>query len=960
MRVFLKLLFSHYKAHWFRMLVAAVALSASVAMVVVVGAGYAVTMGSSGEPHRNFLGRFDFVAASGEREDGGLGRGRVGMEAPAAAIDDNVLAWLRERPDIAEMIECCEYQVEIYPAGWNFVSAMHNPGQYIPCSLTGIRSEKPPRELKSGQWFFNNGDDCDDAVLDSGIAQRVERVVGGLGSKGGGRGDRHAESGERPATRPTGPSGGRHEGMRGGPGGPGSAGMFQVATPTGIVQLRIRGVLDTPAGSGLGRKAVYVTSSMFERMTGFKFGVNRVLIAMKEGADRAAFKADFENFVSKAKYSAYLQTREDYEPTGGMMRKGGDEMDVMKYAGAILAPIAAMFIIFNTFSMGVQERIRQLAILRTVGMTRGQVGRLIVFEAMQLAVVGWVAGLAAGWWAVRYNMGAGGMGGFGMRSTVNFTSVAVMAAVVAFGATLVAALIPAWLAGRKRPLDAVTSSMFYESGRWAWWLPVIGLPMVLLNPLLTFTRIVPDAVRLPMLPLSLFTTMIGFAMISPLIILTFGRLFNLAIGALFGLDRRFLKRHYAAGKWQTIGCFVAMMVGMGLFVVVQTWGSTMLKPYQLAKRSPDASVTVFPDGIPIDRAGEVKDIKGIEKSVPMIVRNPELDEAAYGGSLKNLMMKDMLYIGCDVPSLLGGDGMTEATFVRGSEADAFEALKHGGCIITESLYIKSPELFDVGKTIEMETVDVPHRKMSHRIAGVVSMPGWHLLTMSARMRRGLSLVAGVVFVSEASAVADFPSAGYKTFWLKLAPGVKPADMEKPFIALAEKIRKENADPIPASALGRPYCHITDTAAMTAAINRRADSIIRPMTRIPLIAISLGALAIASTLVVSIHARSWDIGIMRSIGLDRWQLVRQILAEGIVICLLACVISLMFGLLIAWTFAIIAAERMGVSISFVIPWDMLFLGLGVAVASSLAACLWPAVVAARKQPLDLLQTGRSNE
>ncbi len=947
MRVFLKLLLSHYKAHWFRMLVATVALTASVAMVVVVGAGYAITMGSSGEPHRNFLGRFDFVAVSGEREKSGIGRGRVGMEAPAAAIDDSVLAWLRSRSDIAEMIECCTYQVEVYPAGWNFVSAMHNPGLYIPCSLTGIRSGKPPHELKNGQWFF---DDSDDAVLDSGLAQRLARNAGGsggAGGKGGGRGGRGAPpSGERSATRPDGKSGG-----------PGAAKMFQIATPTGIVQLRIRGVLDTPQSSGWGNEAVYVTSGMFERMTGFKFGVNRVLIAMKDGADQAAFKTAFEKYVSQGKYSAYLQTREEYEPKGGMMRKGGGEMEVMQYAGAILAPIAAMFIIFNTFSMGVQERIRQLAILRTVGMTRWQVGRLIVFEAVQLAVIGWAAGLATGW--ALLNQARGGMGGFGPRGVVDFTAVATMAAVVAFGATLIAALIPAWLAGRKRPLDAVAGSMFYETGKWAWWLPVIGLPLVLLNPLLTFTKVVPDAVRLRMLPLSLFTTMIGFAMISPLIILTFGRLFNMGIGVLFGLDRRFLKRRYSAGKWQTIGCFVAMMVGMGLFVVVQTWGSTMLKPFQLAEKSPDASVTVFPDGIPIDRAGEVKNIKGISKSIPMVVQNPELDEEAYGDSLQNMMMHDMLYIGCDVSSFFGDDGIMEADFVRGSREDAFKSLRRGGCLITESLYIKSPELFDVGKTIAIETVDTPHRKISHEIAGVVSVPGWHLLTMSARMRRGLSFVAGVVFVSETSAVADFPQAAYKTFWLKLAPGVKPADMEKPFIALAEKIRRENADPVPASAMGRPYCHITDTAAMTEAINTRAELIIVPLTRIPLIAISLGALAVASTLVVSIHARSWDIGIMRSIGLTRWQLIRQVLAEGIVICLLGCVISLMFGLLIAWTFAVIAAERMGVSISFVIPWDMLFLGLGVAVLSSLAACLWPAVVAARKQPLDLLQTGRSN-
>ena len=59
--------------------------------------------------------------------------------------------------------------------------------------------------------------------------------------------------------------------------------------------------------------------------------------------------------------------------------------------------LASLFIIFTTLSMGVNERIRQLAMMRAVAMTRAQVAGLIIAESLVLALIGWAGGLAAGW-----------------------------------------------------------------------------------------------------------------------------------------------------------------------------------------------------------------------------------------------------------------------------------------------------------------------------------------------------------------------------------------------------------------------------------------------------------------------------------------------------------------------------------------------------------------------------------
>ena len=59
--------------------------------------------------------------------------------------------------------------------------------------------------------------------------------------------------------------------------------------------------------------------------------------------------------------------------------------------------LAALFIIFTTLSMGVTERVRQFAVMRAVGLTRGQVARVIAVEGIMLALIGWGGGLLAGW-----------------------------------------------------------------------------------------------------------------------------------------------------------------------------------------------------------------------------------------------------------------------------------------------------------------------------------------------------------------------------------------------------------------------------------------------------------------------------------------------------------------------------------------------------------------------------------
>ena len=62
----------------------------------------------------------------------------------------------------------------------------------------------------------------------------------------------------------------------------------------------------------------------------------------------------------------------------------------------IMAIVIALFGIVNTLSLSVYERVRELGLLRAVGMSRRQIKRMIRVESVIIAVLGAVLGVAVG------------------------------------------------------------------------------------------------------------------------------------------------------------------------------------------------------------------------------------------------------------------------------------------------------------------------------------------------------------------------------------------------------------------------------------------------------------------------------------------------------------------------------------------------------------------------------------
>ena len=112
------------------------------------------------------------------------------------------------------------------------------------------------------------------------------------------------------------------------------------------------------------------------------------------------------------------------------------------------------FGVVNTLSMSVFERTREIGILRAVGTTRLQIGRLIIDEGVVISLIGCLVGVALGSLLGYLFVRGSGAGGF----EVDFFYPKVPALAALLSGLLIgvfAGLLPARTAARKDIVEAV-------------------------------------------------------------------------------------------------------------------------------------------------------------------------------------------------------------------------------------------------------------------------------------------------------------------------------------------------------------------------------------------------------------------------------------------------------------------------------------------------------------------------
>jgi putative ABC transport system permease protein len=225
----------------------------------------------------------------------------------------------------------------------------------------------------------------------------------------------------------------------------------------------------------------------------------------------------------------------------------------------------------------------------------------------------------------------------------------------------------------------------------------------------------------------------------------------------------------------------------------------------------------------------------------------------------------------------------------------------------------------------------------------------------------------MVFASYDDVRRDFDLKQTNFLWMNIDKNAAVADIGTAMQPIADRnlgqvqpVNAQGSWAFGAKMFGQSL-RITTPEEVNTRILSRANDMIWAMCQLPLITLLVTSLGVVNTIMASVRARRWELGVLRALGVTRSAMFRMILVEGLLIGLIACLLSLAFGVLAGWCGTGISQYVSffgGLPTPLVIPWSKLMFGFSITLALCLAAALWPAFSTGRVEPLKLLQDGRT--
>ncbi len=609
---------------------------------------------------------------------------------------------------------------------------------------------------------------------------------------------------------------------------------------------------------------------------------------------------------------AALLTRDLQAKTGDQVRKD-DQGAVAKalsfvnyflLAFGVIALLVGTFIIYNTFSMIIAQRVRELALLRAIGADRRQVRRSVLFEAGVIGLVGSVLGLA------------GGIGlAYGLRSLLDALNVGlpsgaltltprtvIVALVVGTVVTLLSAYSPARRAARTPPVAAMREE-FASAQAPLRRRSTIGIGLTALGLLAAVGGSTSSSAGsgAGLIGLGLLVTGTGVLLLAPAlsryIIGGIGRV----IARPFGAVGRLARTNSVRNPRRTAATAFALTVGLMLVSAIAVLGaSTKSSINSLVDNNIRADFILSGTGgtlVPLPAARQAAAVPGVRSmtelhAVYTTIDGKDADGTGVDGSISDVLKVD-LKSGAGSPT---GQNMLVSDSTAKSKhwklGDHVTMATPGGATVTETITgIYADDQLLSGWLVSGDT----YRKLtpSSRYSDIVALVKATRGTSAATLRAGLT-----------SSTDRFYTVDVKD---------------------REEFKGQQAAQIN-GLLGLLYGLLG-------------------------LAIVIAIMGIINTLALSVVERRREIGMLRAVGMLRGQLRRTIYVESLLIAVFGAVLGLAIGL----TFGALFTHRLrdrGLQV-LTIPWGQAVSFLVVAAVVGVLAALWPGIRASRTRPLEAI-------
>jgi putative ABC transport system permease protein len=568
------------------------------------------------------------------------------------------------------------------------------------------------------------------------------------------------------------------------------------------------------------------------------------------------------------------------------------------------------FIIFNTFSITVAQRTREFAMLRTLGASRRQVLGSVFTEALLIGLTASVLGLLAG---IGYAKGIGAIfravgADLPSEGTVVLSRTIIVALVVGVGLTVLSSLFPAIRATRVAPIEALREGSGaqprprgrrYAAGGA---LVVVGVALMLYGLL----GVSDSNSALSLLGLGTVVVFLGAALLSPLLVPPIARVASAPLVRWRGLTGQLARENTIRNPGRTAVTASALMIGIALVTFVAVFAAGL-----------KAGIN---DTIDQSFRGDflIQNTDGFSPIPPAagnaVAKLPDVASVSHwrsSGAKVAGIGGDAQVTGLDPKT---ANGALKLDWVDGSPSTLTD-LQPGQAILDDK-YRKNHHLA-VGDTLRVTTPTAAHIRL--KIAGTVKDKANFL---------------GDMVVPLTQVERDFGVRQDSVAIVKLRPGASTGTAKKQINAILDS--------------RFPTAQSLNQRELKDQQSKGFNQLLTLVYALLSLAVIISIFGIVNTLVLTIHERTRELGLLRAVGMSRRQVRRLVRYESVVTALIGAVLGAVLGVIFAFVVSRPIADE-GFVLKFPIGSILIFL-----VLAALAGVLAAIAPARRASRLDVLE------
>jgi len=679
-------------------------------------------------------------------------------------------------------------------------------------------------------------------------------------------------------------------------------------------KFRLVGITKLGSASFGGASIAQVTLPVAQRLTHKRGRFDQISVAAADGVSAEALK---RRIAGEMPSGVRVETaKEKADRASKEIRESLGFLQTFLLVFGFIAVFVGSFLIFNTFSITVAQRVSEFGMLRTLGASRRQILTTVMAESGAIGLIGALIGIAAGFViaaAIEALFKAFGLElpttGLQLESRT-----VVVGLVVGLVVTLVSSLVPALRSTRVPPIAALHAFNPEPTRRRR--LAYLALSVLLVGAGLAMVLYGlfgsgSAGTRAGLMGGGAVAVVFAASIFSPRLVPPLATVAGWPLERLRRLTGRLARENAQRNPSRTAITAAALMIGLALV----------------------AFVTVFAAGL----KSTVAQVVDENFAGGLVIQNSDGFSPIPNGAARAARQ---------VP------GVRLVSTIRGAQAKVVESGVPGGTV-----QVNAPTR-DIGETLNIEWKQggpKALRNLSNHEA-IVSDDfasshnlelgdSFQLLTQTRARPRFRVVgefeskigVLGSVLVTQAVMAREFAQTQDLFDFVEVEEGADEAKVQALLTVGAERLF--------------PVTEVLNQGELKEKREKQIDGLVKLVYALLAFAILISIFGIANTLALSIHERTRELGMLRAIGMSRRQVRTMVRYEAVITALIGAILGMVLGIVFATLIAQPLKDE-GFTLSY--PVGSLVLLLVFAAVVGIIAAIWPARRASRLNVLRSLQ------